>query len=84
MLQLTGSNLEAGKVTLAGRAADQTAATQARLTLGWADTSRFVGDRIERVDGRTLELACRPHRLPAVVRVTHDFTSFRTDLLVEG
>jgi len=71
---------------LAAQHADATAgATQAELTLGWVDTSFRVGDLVERIDGRRLELASNPDALPSVRRVRHDFGERQTThLLVSG
>ncbi|MHC4981553.1 MAG: hypothetical protein ACYTF6_00080 [Planctomycetota bacterium] len=58
---------------------------EAELTLGWVDTSYFVGDIIERIDGRALELQGNPDGKPFVRSVTHDFSEGQnTTLIVSG
>lgn len=60
-------------------------ATQAELTLGWVDTSFRVGDIIERIDGRRLELSSNPDSRPVVTAVLHEFGSTQTThLIVSG
>jgi len=56
-------------------------AMRAELTLGWIDTNCHVGDFVERIDGRGLELAARPDARPCVHRVVHDFGSTQTTTL---
>lgn len=58
-----------------------TSATEARLELGWIDTSCHVGDVIERVDGRSLELSSAPGTTACVRSVTHDFGPDQTTYL---
>ncbi len=50
-----------------------TAAAQAELDLGWIDTSCHVGDVIQRVDGRSLELSSGPYSTACVRAVRHEF-----------
>ncbi len=57
---------------------------EAQLQLGWLDTSFGVGDVIQSIDGRGLELASSSDALPSIVRVRHDFVSQTTELLVRG
>jgi len=61
------------------------AATEAELTLGWIDTSYHVGDIVERIEGRALELSSNPDRRPAVRSAKHDFGATQsTKLIVSG
>jgi len=46
-------------------------AVEAELTLGWLDPSFRVGDLIERIEGRSLELTTRPDATPYVSAVEH-------------
>ncbi len=46
-------------------------AVEAELTLGWVDPTCNVGDIIERVDGRGLELAVFPGSAPHICAVEH-------------
>jgi hypothetical protein len=57
-------------------------ATEAELTLAWIDTSFNVGDIIERINGRALELSGSPGRRPSVRSVRHDFTPAQTTTLI--
>ncbi len=60
-------------------------ATDAKLTLGWIDTSCHVGDIVERIDGRSFELASNPDSRPSVRSVRHEFgESQTTHLIVSG
>ncbi len=59
--------------------------TRATITLGWVDLSCCVGDIIERVDGRGLELSSQPHAQAAVTSVRHDFgETQQSRLVLEG
>jgi len=60
-------------------------ATSAELVLGWVDTSYFVGDSVEMVEGRALELRSDDDSRPFVRSVHHDFGPGQcTTILVEG
>ncbi len=60
-------------------------ATDAEFTLGWIDMSCHVGDIVERIDGRSFELASNPDLRPSVRSVRHEFgESQTTHLLVSG
>ena len=64
---------------------DKGIATTAELTLGWVDTSYHVGDIVDRIDGRSLELAASPEARPFVQSVQHDFGPDQTtNLVVKG
>jgi hypothetical protein len=73
-------------VHLARRSAEAiSTSTEAELTLGCIDTSYLVGDIIERIDGRGLELAGNPDAKPFVLSVRHDFADCQsTTLIVSG
>ena len=58
-----------------------TGAAQAELTLAWVDPTYAVGDLVERVEGRALELPAAPDRRPAVTRVRHEFGKTQTTTL---
>ncbi|HAU38856.1 MAG TPA: hypothetical protein DCX07_14210 [Phycisphaerales bacterium] len=69
----------------ARRAAEQLPqAVETELTLGGIDESCHVGDLVERVEGRGLELRSRADALPCVRAVRHDFESQTTTLTVSG
>lgn len=55
-----------------------TSAAHAELDLGWIDTSCHVGDVIERVQGRSLELSSAPGATACVRSVRHDFRAKQT------
>ncbi|MDY6913369.1 MAG: hypothetical protein SVT52_02780 [Planctomycetota bacterium] len=57
-------------------------ATEAELVLGWVDTSFHVGDIVERVDGRVLELASNLDAKPFLQSVRHDFGPGQTTTLI--
>jgi len=60
-------------------------AMEAELNLGWIDTSFRVGDIIERIDGRGLDLAGASGQRPSVAAVRHDFAQrWTTTLIVTG
>jgi len=60
-------------------------ATEAEFQLGWIDTTFHVGDIIERVDGRVLELASNVRTQPSVQAVRHNLaTDQTTTLIVRG
>ncbi len=59
-------------------------AVEAHLTLGWPDASFHVGDRVERIDGRAIELAPHADAAPRVRSVRHDFDRLTTELTVTG
>lgn len=71
---------------LATRASEMlSAALEAELTLGWIDTSFGVGDILERIDGRSLELSPNPDSRAFVQSVSHDFGAGQcTRLIVSG
>jgi len=70
---------------LARRCADVASkATEAKVVLGWIDTSCHIGDLVERIDGRALELSSNPDSRPFVRFVRHDFESWTTQLTVTG
>jgi hypothetical protein len=56
-------------------------AVEAELTLGWVDTSHHVGDRIERIAGRGVELPSRGDAQCHIRSVRHDFGSQQTTTL---
>jgi hypothetical protein len=56
---------------------------QAKLELGWIDTGFQVGDVVERIDGRELDLQANDAS-PAVATVRHDFLKQNTVLEVMG
>ena len=55
-----------------------TSAAQAELDLGWIDTSCHVGDVIERIDSRAIELSSAPGATACVRSVRHDFGDKQT------
>ena len=57
--------------------------TLAELTLGWCDFSFRVGDVIDRIDGRGIDLARSPQASPAVAQVRHDLTAQTTHIVLE-
>ncbi len=57
-------------------------AMEAELTLPWPDTSYGVGDLIERIDGRGLDLRTSPLTAPHVRSVRHEFGESQTTTLV--
>ncbi|MFO7899918.1 MAG: hypothetical protein R6V58_12770 [Planctomycetota bacterium] len=59
-------------------------AVEARLTLGRVDTSFHIGDRVERIDGRDIELGSYPGAVAAIGAVSHDTDSQTTELLLTG
>ena len=60
-------------------------ATEAQLALGWFDPSYYVGDIIERVEGRQFELSPNPDFRPYVNSVRHQFGETQTThLIVSG
>jgi len=61
------------------------AATDARVVLGWVDTSYHVGDIVERIEGREVELSSNPHSSPFVRSVRHDLGAGQTtELIISG
>ena len=56
---------------------------QAKLELGWIDTGFQVGDVVERIDGRELDLQA-DNASPAVATIRHDFLKQNTALEVKG
>ncbi len=59
--------------------------TEATVELGWVDTSWSVGDIIERIEGRRLELSARIRSHPHVVAVHHKFgRQQQTQLIITG
>jgi len=59
-------------------------ATQAELSLAWLDISYRIGDLVERIDGRTLELSSNPGTKPFVQSILHDLEAQSTKLIVSG
>jgi hypothetical protein len=59
-------------------------AAAAQLTLGWIDTAFEVGDLVERVEGRPLDLRGNPDTTPWVQAVRHDFANQTTELTLRG
>lgn len=57
-------------------------ATEAELTLGWIDTSFQVGDVVEQIDGRDLQLSTNSDTRPFVRSILHDFGQAQTTRLV--
>ena len=61
------------------------AGTDARVELGWVDTSYHVGDVVERIEGREIELSSNPDNMPFVQSVRHDLgPGQRTELIISG
>jgi hypothetical protein len=58
-----------------------TCATEAEVTLGWIDASCHVGDMVEQVEGRALELSSSPAGSAHVQAVRHDFGPQQTTVL---
>jgi len=58
--------------------------TQAELRLARIDESYRVGDIVERIDGRALELSSNPEAGPAITSVRHDFENWQTTLHLSG
>jgi len=59
--------------------------SEAIVTLAWTDTNYHVGDIVDRLDGRELEIASQPDSTPAVKYVHHDFgEAQQTQLILEG
>ncbi len=71
---------------IASRAAETPLdAAEAELQLGWVDTTFHVGDVVERVDGRAIELSTRPDAAACVRAVSHDFNeTHSTTLILRG
>lgn len=59
-------------------------AVSAELTLGWIDASFHVGDLVDRIDGRGMDLASTSLGQPLVSAVRHNFTEQTTTLVVNG
>jgi hypothetical protein len=60
-------------------------ATQAELVLGWVNVSCFVGDTVNPIEGRAIELSSSAHRQPFIRAVRHDFDDGqRTTIILEG
>ena len=59
-------------------------AGQADLTLGWVDTAYALGDCIEQIDGRAIDIASRRLVRPGVCAIEHDFVGQCTRLKVRG
>ena len=59
-------------------------ACAASLELGWMDTSMAVGDRVERIAGRPIELRGSGNVSPRIDAVRHDFANQLTHLTVVG
>ncbi len=60
-------------------------ATEAKLSLGWINCSYHVGDIVERVDGRLLELASSLDKRPYVHSVRHEYGRIQsTTLTIRG
>ncbi len=55
---------------------------EAKFELGWVDTSYHVGDLIELLDGRALELRSRPDSQPHVTAVRHDLSENQSTTLI--
>ena len=59
--------------------------SEATVTLAWTDTNYHVGDIVERLDGRELEITSQPDSTPSVKYVHHDFgETQQTKLILEG
>jgi hypothetical protein len=71
---------------LASRAAEAASkAVEAELDLGWIDTSYHVGDIVELIEGRAVELPSRAEASPCVQAIRHDFgIEQRTRLFITG
>jgi hypothetical protein len=60
-------------------------ATQAELVLGWVNVSCFVGDTVDPIEGRAIELRSSAYRQPFIRAVRHDFGDAQnTTILLEG
>ncbi len=59
-------------------------AAEAKLTLGWVNTSYHVGDIIDKVEGRHLELSSNCDTRPHVISVRHDFGTAQSTILEIG
>jgi len=60
-------------------------ATQAELTLGWVNVGCFVGDTVDPIEGRAVELRSSSSRQPFIRSVRHDFGPAQgTTILLEG
>jgi hypothetical protein len=59
-------------------------AVAAKVTLAWLDPSCQVGDCIERIEGRAIELGSHPEALAYVSSVRHDIAEQTTHLEVNG
>lgn len=59
-------------------------AMEAQLTLGWVDAGFRVGDVIDRIQGRDLEVKSSAGTSPSIIAVRHDLENFRTHLTVKG
>jgi hypothetical protein len=76
----------AGLMELAQRhAVVDSTATQAELTLGWVNVGYFVGDTVDPIEGRAIELRSSSSRQPFIRSVRHDFGPAQgTTILLEG
>jgi hypothetical protein len=59
-------------------------AVDASITFGWIGPTCQVGDRVDRVEGRALELGSHAEAMGAIVSVTHDLLEQTTHVEVEG
>ncbi len=60
-------------------------ATQAELVLGWVNVSCFVGDTVDPIQGRAIELRSSANRQPFIRAVRHDFGPGQcTTIVLEG
>ncbi len=59
-------------------------AVEGELHLGWVDTSYHIGDIVERIDGKDIELPSNPYSRPHVTSVQHDFINQSTRLTING
>lgn len=63
----------------------QAGAIEAEVTLGWLDPNCRIGDIVERIEGRELELATFPGAAPHVQAITHQCgDEWTTRLTVSG
>ena len=63
----------------------QAGAMEAEVTLGWLDPNCRIGDIVERIEGRELELATFPGAAPHVQAIAHECgDEWTTTLTVSG
>jgi len=68
-----------------GLAKSQDFAVEADITLGWVEPTCRVGDVIERIEGREIELTRLPGWLPSITTIEHRCDeNWSTHLKVSG